>query len=50
MSEKTKERLFELALIAVGLIGLLILFTVIFAGPRIIINYVLGMFGLSLNP
>jgi len=43
-----KERLFEIALIVVGLVGLLLLFTVIFAGPRIIFNRLLGVIGVDL--
>lgn len=43
-----KERLFEVALIVVGLVGLFILFTVIFAGPRIIFNRLLGAIGIEL--
>lgn len=46
MTEKNKERLFELALVTVGLVGLLILFTVVFAGPRIIFNRALDFFNL----
>lgn len=46
MSENTKERLFELLMIVVGLVGLLILFTVLFAGPRFILNRALEVFGL----
>lgn len=47
MNEKNKEHLFELLMIAVGLIGLLILFTVIFAGPRIIFNNILEYLNIS---
>lgn len=38
------ERLFEALLLAVGLIGLLILFTVVFAAPRFIFEGVLDFF------
>jgi len=44
ISNGMRERLFEIALVAVGLIGLLILFTVLFAGPRFIYNRVLEYF------
>ncbi len=47
MDEKTKEHLFELLMIAVGLIGLLILFTVVFKGPRLIFNIILGYFNIA---
>lgn len=46
MNEKNKERLFELTLVIVGLVGLLILFTLLFAGPRFIINQILNFFNL----
>lgn len=47
MTEKNKERLFEVALIVVGLVGLLILFTVLFTGPKYIFNHILGYFNLG---
>lgn len=36
-----KERMFEVTLILVGLVGLLILFTLLFAGPGFIFNQIL---------
>lgn len=41
MREKNKERLFELALVIVGFVGLLILFTLLFNGPSFVIRYIL---------
>jgi len=37
------ERLFEILMIVFGLVGLLILFTVLFAGPGYILKNVLGI-------
>ena len=39
-----KDRLFEITLFVVGLTGLLILFTLLYAGPRAIVKYVMGIF------
>gem|GEM_PF-2877103 len=39
-----RERMFEIALILVGLIGLLILFTLLYAGPRFILRNILDFF------
>ena len=36
-----RERMFEIALFLVGLTGLLILFTLLYAGPRFIFNKLL---------
>jgi hypothetical protein len=47
ISEGMKEKLFEIALFLVGLIGLLILFTVLYQGPRFILNRILEYFGFS---
>lgn len=44
VSENTKERLFEVLMLVTGFIGLLILFTVLFAGPRFIINRLIEFF------
>ncbi len=47
ISEEMREKMFEVALFLVGLIGLLILFTVLYQGPRFIFNKVLEYFGIS---
>ncbi len=47
ISTEMREKMFEVALFLVGLIGLLILFTVLYQGPRFIFNRVLGYFGVS---
>ncbi len=47
LSEEARERLFEIALFLTGLIGLLILFTVLYQGPRFIFNRILEYFGVS---
>ena len=48
MTEKNKERLFEFAMVLVGLIGLLILFTILFNGPSFIIRHTLDFFNIKL--
>ncbi len=35
--------MFDIGLIVFGLVGLLILFTILFAGPRVILNLILGV-------
>jgi len=45
--EKIKEKMFEIALILVGLVGLIILFTLLFAGPRVILNWILKYFSIG---
>ena len=45
--EKIKEKMFEIALILVGLVGLIILFTLLFAGPRFIFNQILKYLGIG---
>ena len=44
-----RDRKFEFALFAVGMIGLLILFTVLFAGPGYILRNILEMFQTQLQ-
>jgi hypothetical protein len=39
-----RERMFELAIIVVGIVGLLALFTLLFAGPRFVLNQILSAF------
>lgn len=39
-----KEKLFEVAILVVGLVGLLILFTLLFAGPGFIFNKITSFF------
>jgi len=48
ISNEMKEKMFEVALFLVGLIGLLILFTVLYQGPRFIFNRVLEYFGIAI--
>lgn len=40
-SEKTKERMLEITMVIVGLVGLLILFTLLFRGPSFIFYSIL---------
>lgn len=46
LSEKRKERLFEVAMVMVGLVGLLILFTLLFRGPAFIFSLILNYFNI----
>lgn len=39
-----KERLFEITLLVVGLVGLLILFTLLYAGPKFILRLIASHF------
>lgn len=40
-----KDRAFEVTLFVVGLVGLFILFTLMYIGPRFLINKILESFG-----
>lgn len=46
LDEKTKERLFEAGMVVVGLVGLLILFTLLFKGPGFIFGLILNYFNI----
>jgi len=48
ISNETGERLFELAIFLVGLVGLLVLFTLLFAGPRFIFNKTLEFLNITI--
>lgn len=48
LEEKTKERLFEAGMVIVGLVGLLILFTLLFRGPGFILRLILDYFNIRL--
>jgi len=48
-SNGIKERLFELSIIIVGLVGLLILFTLLFAGPRFIFRNTMEYFNINIK-
>lgn len=48
ISEKRKERLFEATMVIVGLVGLLILFTILFRGPAFIFSFILSYFNIKL--
>lgn len=47
-SEKTKERMLEAAMVVVGLVGLLVLFTVLFKGPSFIFYSILSYLNIKL--
>lgn len=48
LNEKNKEKLVESAMVIVGLVGLLILFTVLFKGPGFILGHILSYFNINL--
>ena len=48
ISNGMRERMFEITLFLVGLIGLLILFTFLYAGPRFIFNKIVDYFNLAI--
>lgn len=48
LEEKTKERFFEAGMVIVGLVGLLILFTLLFRGPGFIFRSILSYFNIQL--
>ena len=46
--EKRKERLFEIGMVTIGLVGLLILFTILFRGPGFILGLILNYFNIRI--
>ena len=43
-NKRMRERMFEITLLLVGLIGLLILFTLLYAGPKFVLRGILNYF------
>ena len=45
ISNGMRDRLFEITLFTVGIVGLFVLFTLMFAGPRFIYQKIIEYFG-----